>query len=130
MLEKSAGALAFYYFFCYNIRRRSGEEARPIHLARSQFSRSSPDQSCMTINDFIEKRPYLIWYTKNFKNLSQEAIVESVLNYGDFDDVKKMISILGIKKTAAIFRKQIKRKRINYDPKIVNYFKLYFNKYA
>ena len=84
----------------------------------------------MTINEFIKKRPYLIWYTKNFAHLSEEAIVEAVLNYGDFDDVKKMISILGMRKTAAIFRKKSKQKRCNYDSKIKNYFRLYFNKYA
>lgn len=84
----------------------------------------------MTINDFIKKRPYLIWYTNDYKHLSKEVIVESVLNYGDFDDVKKMISILGMEKTATIFRRQIRRQRVNYDPKIINYFKLYFKKYA
>lgn len=84
----------------------------------------------MTLNDFIKKRPYLIWYTKNFKHLSQEAIVESVLNYGDFDDAKKMFSILGVKKTADIFRKQIRRRRNNYHPEVKNYFRLYFDKYA
>ena len=84
----------------------------------------------MTINDFIKKRPYLVWSVKDLEHLSEAAIVESVLNYGDFDDVKKMISILGIKKTAAIFRKQIKRKRNNYRPDIKNYFQFYFKKYA
>lgn len=84
----------------------------------------------MTINDFIRKRPYLVWYTKNYAHLSKEAIVEAVLNYGDFDDVKKMFSILGLKKTADIFRKCIRRRRNNYRPEIKNYFQLYFNKYA
>lgn len=84
----------------------------------------------MTINDFIKKRPYLVWYTRNFEHLSEKAIVEAVLNYGDFEDIKKMMSILGIKRTADIFRKQIKQRRVNYDPKIINYFKLYFKKYA
>lgn len=84
----------------------------------------------MTIRDFIKRRPYLVWYVKDPAHLSLEAIVESVLNYGDFDDVKKMISILGIQKVARIFRKQIKQKRVNYDPKTINYFKLYFKKYA
>lgn len=84
----------------------------------------------MTLHDFIQKRPYLIWYTRDFKHLSKEAIIEAVLNYGDFNDVKKLISILGIKKTVDIFRKQIRRKRNNYRPEIKNYFQLYFNKYA
>ncbi len=84
----------------------------------------------MTIQKFIKKRPYLIWYVRNFEALSEEAIVEAVLNYGDFDDIKKMISILGIKKVSNIFRKQLKRRRTNYDSKIINYFRLYFKRYA
>jgi len=84
----------------------------------------------MTIKSFIKKRQYLLWYIKDLNNISQELIVESVLNYGSFDDVKKMINILKIKNVANIFRNQIKKKRNNYDPKIKNYFKLYFNEYA
>ena len=84
----------------------------------------------MTLNTFIKKRPYLTWYEAEPETLSEGAIVEAVLNYGDFDDVRKLITLLGIKRLAAIFRSQIKRKRINYDPKILNYFKLYFKKYA
>ncbi len=83
----------------------------------------------MDIKTFIKKRPYLIWHTKNFNNLSEEVIVESVLNYGDFDDVKEMIKILGIEKTAGIFRKEAGEKRNNYRPEIKNYFKLYFNRF-
>jgi len=84
----------------------------------------------MTISDFIKKRPYLVWSTKNYDLLSEEAIVEGVLNYGDFDDIKEMFSILGVKKSARIFKKQISQKRSNYRPKIKNYFNLYFKKYA
>ena len=84
----------------------------------------------MTISDFIKKRKYLVWYVKNPEKLNNEAIVEAVLNYGDWDDFKKMIKILGIKKTAEIFRKQYKQKRCNYHRKTKNYFNLYFNKYA
>jgi len=84
----------------------------------------------MTLRDFVKKRRYLFWSTENFEHLSQEAIVEGVLNYGDFDDVKKLIAILGIKKISRIFGKQIKRKRNNYRPEIINYFSLYFKKYA
>lgn len=84
----------------------------------------------MTINEFIKQKPHLIWYTKNYDGLSKEAIVEAVLNYGDFDDVKKIIEILGIKEVAAIFREQAARPRCNYRPEIKNYFQLYFTKYA
>lgn len=84
----------------------------------------------LTLTDFIKKKPYLIWYVKDYKSLSKEAIVESILNYGDFSDFKGLIPILGIKKIARIFKKQLRQKRVNYDLKIINYFKLYFAKYA
>lgn len=84
----------------------------------------------MDIHEFIKKRPYLIWYVKDLNKLSEPAIVEAVLNYGDWKDVQKMIKILGMKKTAAIFKKFVKGKRCNYRPEIKNYFQLYFKKYA
>src|SRR3989338_6910714 len=58
----------------------------------------------MTISNFIKERPYLVWGTRNYDNLSEEAIVENVLNYGDIDDVKEMFSILGVKKSAIILK--------------------------
>ena len=84
----------------------------------------------MTIQQFIKKRKYLVWYVKDTVKLNNEAIVEAVLNYGDWDDVQEMIKILGIKKTARIFMKKSNEKRCNYLPDIKNYFNLYFKKYA
>lgn len=87
----------------------------------------------MTIHQFIKKRPYLIWYVKNLDKLSEASIVEHVLNYGDWDDVQKMLKILGLKKTAKIFRAKSKPSemgRQNYSEITKNYFTLYFNKYA
>lgn len=84
----------------------------------------------MTIHEFIKARPYLVWYVKNLDKLSEASIVEHVLNYGDWDDVQEMIKILGMKKTAEIFRAKSQQARSNYRPEIKNYFQLYFNKYA
>lgn len=84
----------------------------------------------LTPQEFIKQRPYLIWYVKDFDKLNNESIVEHTLNYGDWDDVQELLSILGVKKTAAIFSEQISGKRINYYPQIINYFKLYFARYA
>lgn len=84
----------------------------------------------MTLENFIKKRPSLIWYTKNYKGLTAEAIVEATLNYGDWDDVQALIKILGIKRTAKIFQKQANQKRCNYHEKSKHYFLLYFKKYA
>lgn len=84
----------------------------------------------MTIHDFIKQRKYLIWYVKDYDALDAEAIIEATLNYGDWKDFLLLSKIIGIKKMARIFRKQIKQKRCNYYPEVKNYFQLYFNKYA
>ena len=87
----------------------------------------------MTIHQFIKTRPYLIWYVKNLNKLSEASIVEHVLNYGDWDDVQEMIKILGMKKTAKIFRVKSKPSEIgrqNYAENTKHFFTLYFNKHA
>ncbi|MCK5358598.1 MAG: hypothetical protein KAJ48_09400 [Elusimicrobiales bacterium] len=88
--------------------------------------------SSMTIHEFIKKRKYLIWYVSDYDALDAESIVEATLNYGDWDDVQKLIKIIGIKKMAKIFHKQthFKSGRCNYDKVVKHYFKLYFDKYA
>ena len=82
--------------------------------------------------DFISKRKHLIWYVKDYRALNEEAIVEATLNYGDWDDVQRLIRILGMEKVAQIFRKQMitGRQRGNYHRKTRHYFNLYFNKYV
>ena len=94
------------------------------------YNKATFNSDFMTLYHFIKKRPHLIWYTKNYKGLTAEAIVEATLNYGDWDDVQKLIGILGLKKTARIFQKQAKQKRCNYHEKSKYYFSLYFKKHA
>ncbi len=84
----------------------------------------------MDIHDFIAARKHLVWYVKDPRALDNDAIVEAVLNYGDWNDVQELIHILGIKTVAEIFRKRIALVRSNYRPEVVHYFSLYFTKYA
>ena len=84
----------------------------------------------MSLGDFVRKRKYLFWSTKNYDGLSNGAVVEAILNYGDMNDVRELISLLGIKEVAKIFHENTNRARVNYDTKIVNYFSLFFHKYA
>lgn len=84
----------------------------------------------MTIGDFVKQRKHLFWSTRNYDGLSKEAVVEAVLNYGDMNDVRELIVLVGIQKIAKIFYAQTHRSRVNYDPKITNYFSLFFQKYA
>lgn len=88
-----------------------------------------------TVNtgDFVKKRKHLFWSTKNYDGLSNEAVVEAVLNYGDMNDVRELIQLLGIQEVAKIFREKSKLSKMgrqNYLPEVKNYFQLYFQKYA
>ncbi|MFA5775508.1 MAG: hypothetical protein WC864_09045 [Ilumatobacteraceae bacterium] len=84
----------------------------------------------MKASTIIKEKPYLMWSTTQYDTLSDEAVVEAVLQFGDMDDVKKLIAILSMKTVAEIFSKQIKRPRNNYSPAINHYFQLYFQKHA
>ena len=57
-------------------------------------------------------------------------LVETILNYGDLDAVKKLISLMGIQSVTKIFFDLQGRKKLNYFPEIYNYFNLIFQKYA
>ena len=84
----------------------------------------------MKLGDFVRERKGFFWSTNNYDGLSKGAVIEGILNYGDMDDVRELIKLLGIKEVAKIFDEQTNRKRVNYRPEVVNYFKLYFRKYA
>ena len=87
----------------------------------------------LELEDFIAQHRELVWYVKDPRKLSDESIVTAVLNYGDWDHVQEMIKIMGIENAAAVFYRSSqpdKFQRTNYHPKTVNYFKLYFQKYA
>lgn len=84
------------------------------------------------IKVFIRENSALFWYTPEDKkeDISPEFLVETILNYGSMDDVKKLIKILGIKEMSKVFFNATGRKKLNYYPEIYNYFKLFFRKYA
>lgn len=83
-----------------------------------------------TLGDFVRKRKHLFWSTKNYDGLSKGAVIEAVLNYGDMEDVRALIALIGMREVAQIFREHTNRPRVNYHPDIKHYFELYFRKYA
>jgi len=84
------------------------------------------------IEELIEENASLFWWVpaEKKKQLSDESLVEAILNYGDMKGVKKLIHIYGIQKVSDIFFKQIENKRNNYLPQTIYYFSLYFKKHA
>jgi len=53
----------------------------------------------MTVNSIIKNKPSLAWYIKDPDKLSEESVLEHVLNYGNWEDVQQFIKIKGKNKT-------------------------------
>ena len=87
------------------------------------------------IKSFIRKHRDLFWYFPEDKkeDISQDVLVEFILNYGDMEAVKELFSILGIDVVANHFFNSINlsnRRKGNYHELTLNYFTLLFNRYA
>jgi len=84
------------------------------------------------IKAFIRKHSSLFWYIPEDKKeeITEDILVEFILNYGTLEDVKELFRIMGIIETAKVFYQAEGRKKLNYYPEIYNFFDLYFKKYA
>jgi hypothetical protein len=78
----------------------------------------------------INVKRYLFWSTKNVQNLSEQALTEGILNYGNWDDFKALEKEFGTVRLKSIFQSLINKRRVNLRPQTVNFFKNYFEKYA
>ena len=84
------------------------------------------------INQFIQENSSLFWWIKPEEkmDISINALVEAVLNYGNEKSVKKLFDLIGLQTVANIFHRQISGKRPNYHQRTKHFFQLYFKKHA
>jgi hypothetical protein len=87
------------------------------------------------VKAFIRRNSDLFWYIPEDKkeNINHDVLVEFILNYGDMNAVKELFSILGTDVAAAHFFNSInrsERRKGNYHELTINYFTLFFNRYA
>jgi tRNA threonylcarbamoyladenosine modification (KEOPS) complex Cgi121 subunit len=85
-----------------------------------------------TREDFIDENAVLFWYIRKDKlhAISDEVLVEFILNYADLKQIREMIKIVGEEKVAKIVEDNIikvkEKKRQNYRLSILNMFGKYF----
>jgi len=87
------------------------------------------------VKKFIEDNQHLFWYTPAPKGekVTDELLVETILNYGDMGQTKELFTVMGLKNVAKIFFDAIGRSercKGNYFEPTLNYYILYFNRYA
>lgn len=80
----------------------------------------------------ISEYAHLFWHTpeNKKKDISPEFLVETILNYGNLKDIKKLINIMGLERISSVFFSVQDRKKLNYFPEIYNFFSLVFKRYA
>ena len=84
------------------------------------------------VKKFIDDHQYLFWYSPAPKSetVSDELLVETLLNYGTLAEVHNLFEVVGIRNVADVFWGMTGRKKLNYFPEIHHYFDIYFQKYA
>jgi hypothetical protein len=87
------------------------------------------------VKKFIDDHQHLFWYSPAPKSetVSDELLVEMVLNYGSMEELRGLFAVMGIKKVARIFFDSIgksERRKGNYHELTLNYFTLLFNRYV
>jgi hypothetical protein len=84
------------------------------------------------LEEYIENHKSLFWYTpqEKKKDISNQLLVETILNYGTMNDVRELIDIMGVEKISEVFFSAKGRKKSNYYPEIYNFFSLVFKRYA
>jgi hypothetical protein len=82
--------------------------------------------------EYIQRHKNLFWYTPENKKeeISDDLLVETILNYGTLDDVRELIKIMGINHVATVFFSAKGRMKLNYYPEIYNFFGKVFARYA
>ncbi len=82
--------------------------------------------------DYIKQHRALFWYTPEagLERISDELLVETILNYGNLEEVSELFRIIGINRAAETFRGLVGRKKGNYFPEIYNFFNLVFERYV
>ncbi len=86
----------------------------------------------MTRAEYIKQHAPLFWYTPEAKKeeISDNLLVETILNYGTMEDVKALFDLMGMEKVADVFFSAKGRQKLNYFPQIYNFFTLVFNRYV
>jgi len=97
--------------------------------------KSANSKRNLEVKKYIDDRRHLFWYSPSPKSetVSDELLVEMVLNYGSMDDVRALFEVMSIKNVAKIFFDSIgksERRKGNFHELTLNYFTLFFNRYA
>lgn len=82
------------------------------------------------IKEFIKENQQLLWYTpdKSKENISDELLLEMVINYSELDNILKLFKLMGLDKVKSILESFEGRKKNNIYPELYNFFMEYLKR--
>jgi hypothetical protein len=100
-----------------------------MELEKNTYNENQNGKQCLEVKKFIEDRQHLFWYSSAPKS----ETATDILNYVNMNNLKVLFAVMDIKNIAKIFFDSInksERRKGNYFEFILNYFTLYFKRYA
>ena len=79
-----------------------------------------------SLSQMLVGRPDLNWFSPDVSSLSDETALETILTYGQWDDVQKAVDLVGKKDLKNLYLKIRSKSRSNLPPKTKFYFDLFF----
>lgn len=86
----------------------------------------------MNREELIQKNKDLFWYIRKdaLNEISDDVLVEFIMNYGDMEALKDLIDVLGIEKLRIVYNNVQGRKVGNYKVESLNYLKIIVENYV
>ena len=85
-----------------------------------------------SLYQLVKENRSLFWSVGEDKleDLDENVVVETILNFGNLENVKKLFSLLGTSRVADIFYSQISHQRNNYYLPVSYFFDKYFKRHV
>ena len=82
-----------------------------------------------TLQEFAQKHHMYWWWVSDVTKLSESALIEGTLNFGDFEDKKEIIELIGPKKVKKEFHRMVHMPRSNIRPEVADYWQDYLDRH-
>ena len=79
-----------------------------------------------SLSQILVDRPDLNWFSPDVASLSEETALETILAYGQWEDIEQAVNLVGKKNLTNVYLKVRNKPRNILSPKTRSYFDLFF----
>ena len=79
------------------------------------------------LQKFAQDHRFYWWWVADVTKLSESSLIEGTLNFGDFEDKKEIIELIGPQKVKKEFHRMVTMPRSNIRPEVASYWTAYLD---